>query len=98
MADPVDTTGAKRYLARTKTIAELKAMAEQLVAAGVLTEEILITANSFEGSAWTGVPALPGLQLLNVIEEILSEAGEVPAIGGRQLMTFPSYAGQQFRF
>lgn len=93
----IDLSGPRNYLRRTKTIAELKAMADALVLNGALDDEVLITANSFEGGSFSGVPNMPKRDLLQVIEEILLEAGETPLTGGRQVFGFVDYSTSEFK-
>ena len=86
-----DLSGIKSYLRRKFPLEVLKRMADDCLAAA--TEEVLFTANSYEGGSASGIANVPKKDLLACIEEILAEAGEGPMTGGRSLFSHPSFAG-----
>ena len=88
-----DLSGIKSYLRRKFTVEVLKRMADDCFNSGA-TDEVLLTANSYEGGSASGIANVPKKDLLACIEEILAEAGEVPATGGRLLFSFPDYSGR----
>lgn len=91
----VKSAGIKRYLRRTKSIEELKAIADSCF--GKATEEVVILNTSAEGGSAGGEVSMPAGILLLAVEEVLAELGEVPlradgTMIGRQLGTRPDYS------
>jgi hypothetical protein len=72
-------SGVKSYLRRTKTTAELQALADAAFLSA--SEEVVITSISGDGTASSGQVSFPKWLLLQALEEILSEPN------GRQLCT-----------
>lgn len=70
--------GVKSYLRRTKTPAELEALADACFAEA--TEVVTITSIGAEGTNSAGQISFPKWLLLQAIEDLLSEGA-----GGRQL-------------
>jgi hypothetical protein len=71
-------SGVKSYLRRTKTTAELQALADASFLSA--SEEVVITSIGTEGSSTSGQVSFPKWLLLQALEEILSEGPN-----GRQL-------------
>jgi len=71
-------SGVKSYLRRTKTIAELEALADAAFLSA--SEEVVITSISGDGTASSGQVSFPKWLLLQALEEILAEGPN-----GRQL-------------
>jgi hypothetical protein len=71
-------SGVKSYLRRTKTTAELEALADAAFLSA--SEEVVITSISGDGTASSGQVSFPKWLLLQALEEILSEGPN-----GRQL-------------
>jgi hypothetical protein len=71
--------GVKSYLRRTKTTAELQALADAAFLSA--SEEVTITSISGDGTASSGQVSFPKWLLLQALEEILAEPN------GRQLCT-----------
>ena len=71
--------GVKSYLRRTKTTAELEALADAAFVSA--SEEVVITSISGDGTASSGQVSFPKWLLLQALEEILAEPN------GRQLCT-----------
>lgn len=97
ITDPVKSAGIKKYLRRTYTnrIDELKALANSCF--GKAVEEVIIVNTAAEGGSAGGEVSMPAGILLNAIEEVLAELGEVPVRAdgtmiGRQLGTRPDYS------
>ncbi len=80
MTDQQKISGVKSYLRRTKSTAELEALADTAFASA--TEEVVITSIGTEGSSTSGQVSFPKWLLLQAIEELLAE-GTSP----RQLCT-----------
>ena len=80
MTDLDKISGVKSYLRRTKTTAELEALADSAFASA--SEEVVITSISGDGTASSGQVSFPKWLLLQALEEILSEGTD-----GRQLCT-----------
>lgn len=80
MTDAQKISGVKSFLRRTKTTAELEALAASTFASA--TEEVIITSIGTEGSSTSGQVSFPKWLLLQAVEELLSE-GTSP----RQLCT-----------
>jgi len=74
-------SGVKAFLRRTKTIAELEALALATFASA--TEEVTITMLNSEGALSSGAINFPKWLLLQAVEEILA------APNGRKMMTYP---------
>jgi hypothetical protein len=74
-------SGVKSYLRRTKTTAELEALADTAFASA--SEEVVITTISGDGATSSGMISFPKWLLLQAIEEILSSSA------GRKLMSYP---------
>ena len=81
MTDLDKISGVKSFLRRTKTTAELEALALATFASA--TEEVVITSLSSDGTGTGGQVSFPKWLLLQVCEEILAESG------GRKLMSYP---------
>jgi hypothetical protein len=96
MADESDLIGIRMRLRRTKTVAELKVLSDDLASGGAL-DELFVTSQSFEGASHSGLENVRKRDLLRVVEEILAESGEVPKTGGRQLFSHVDFGGQPFR-
>jgi hypothetical protein len=79
-------SGVKSFLRRTKTTAELEALALATFASA--TEEVVITSLGSEGASSAGQISFPKWLLLQAVEDILSEGPN-----GRQLGTFVSFSG-----
>jgi hypothetical protein len=71
-------SGIKSFLRRTKTTAELEALAASTFASA--TEEVVITSIGTEGTSSSGQVSMPKWLLLEAIEDLLSEGPN-----GRQL-------------
>lgn len=71
-------SGIKSFLRRTKTTAELEALAVTAFASA--SEPVTITSIGTEGTSSSGQVTMPGHELLQAIEEVLAEGP-----GGRQL-------------
>jgi hypothetical protein len=71
-------SGVKSYLRRTKTTAELQALADASFLSA--SEEVVITSIGTEGSSTSGQVSFPKWLLLQALEEILAEGPN-----GRQL-------------
>ena len=78
MTDLDKISGVKSFLRRTKTTAELEALALATFASA--TEEVVITSLGSEGASSSGQMNFPKWLLLQIIEELLSEGTD-----GRQL-------------
>ena len=78
MTDLDKNSGVKSYLRRTKTTAELQALADAAFLSA--SEEVTITSISGDGTASSGQVSFPKWLLLQALEEILSEGPN-----GRQL-------------
>ncbi len=78
MTDLDKISGVKSYLRRTKTTAELQALADASFLSA--SEEVVITSIGTEGSSTSGQVSFPKWLLLQALEEILSEGPN-----GRQL-------------
>lgn len=78
MDDQQKIAGIKRFLARTKTTAELQALAASTFASA--TDEVTITTHNTDGAGASGVVNLPKWLLLQAVEEILADGTT-----GRQL-------------
>ncbi len=78
MTDLDKISGVKSYLRRTKTTAELEALADAAFLSA--SEEVVITSISGDGTASSGQVSFPKWLLLQALEEILSEGAN-----GRQL-------------
>lgn len=78
MTDLDKISGVKSYLRRTKTTAELQALADASFLSA--SEEVTITSIGTEGSSTSGQVSFPKWLLLQALEEILSEGPN-----GRQL-------------
>ena len=79
MTDLDKISGVKSYLRRTKTTAELEALADSAFASA--SEEVVITSISGDGTASSGQVSFPKWLLLQALEEILA------APDGRQFAT-----------
>ena len=79
MTDLDKISGVKAFLRRTKTTAELEALALSTFASA--TEEVVITSLGSEGASSAGQISFPKWLLLQALEEILAEPN------GRQLCT-----------
>lgn len=84
MTDLDKISGVKSFLRRTKTTAELEALALATFASA--TEEVVITSLGSEGASSSGQVSFPRWLLLQAVEELLSE-GTAP----RQLGTFANF-------
>ena len=84
MTDLDKISGVKSFLRRTKTTAELEALALATFASA--TEEVVITSLGSEGASSSGQVSFPKWLLLQAVEELLSE-GTAP----RQLGTFANF-------
>ena len=71
MTDAQKISGVKSFLRRTKTTAELEALAASTFASA--TEEVIITSIGTEGSSTSGQVSFPKWLLLQAVEELLSE-------------------------
>ena len=71
-------SGIKSFLRRTKTTAELEALAASTFASA--TEEVVITSIGTEGASSSGQVSMPKWLLLEAIEDLLTEGPN-----GRQL-------------
>jgi hypothetical protein len=80
VTDAQKISGVKSFLRRTKTTAELEALAASTFASA--TEEVIITSIGTEGSSTSGQVSFPKWLLLQAVEELLAE-GTAP----RQLCT-----------
>ncbi len=78
MTDLDKISGVKSYLRRTKTTAELQALADAAFLSA--SEEVVITSISGDGTASSGQVSFPKWLLLQALEEILAEGPN-----GRQL-------------
>ncbi len=78
MTDLDKISGVKSYLRRTKTTAELQALADASFLSA--SEEVVITSIGTEGSSTSGQVSFPKWLLLQALEEILAEGPN-----GRQL-------------
>jgi hypothetical protein len=95
ITDPVKSAGVKKYLRRTKSVEELKALADSCF--GKAVEEVIIINTAADGGSAGGEVSMPAGILLNAIEEVLADLGEVPlradgTIIGRQLGTRPDFS------
>jgi hypothetical protein len=77
-------SGVKSFLRRTKSNAELEALALSTFASA--TEEVVITSIGTEGTSSSGQVSFPKWLLLQAVEELLSEGTH-----GRQLGTFANF-------
>ena len=84
MTDLDKISGVKSFLRRTKTTAELEALALATFASA--TEEVVITSLGSEGASSSGQVSFPRWLLLQAVEELLAE-GTAP----RQLGTFANF-------
>ena len=84
MTDLDKISGVKSFLRRTKTTAELEALALSTFASA--TEEVVITFVGSEGSQSSGAVNFPKWLLLQAVEELLAEGTH-----GRQLGTFANF-------
>jgi hypothetical protein len=71
VTDAQKISGVKSFLRRTKTTAELEALAASTFASA--TEEVIITSIGTEGSSTSGQVSFPKWLLLQAVEELLSE-------------------------
>lgn len=78
MSDQQKISGIKSYLRRTKTTAQLEAMATDAFASA--SEEITITSHNMASSGAAGVVNVPKWLLLQILEELITEGGT-----GRQM-------------
>ena len=90
ITDPNKSAGVKRYLRRTKSVEELKALADACF--GKAIEEVVIINTAAEGGSAGGEVSMPAGILLNAVEEVLLDMGVVPTdangmIISRQLCT-----------
>jgi hypothetical protein len=70
----MDTGGITKFLARTKTIAELKTLSAQCHAAVLAGEDtIAITSQGFEGGNASGTLIVSALDVGRVCEEIIEQ-------------------------
>ena len=95
ITDPVKSAGVKKYLRRTKSVEELKALADSCF--GKAVEEVIIINTAADGGSAGGEVSMPAGILLNAIEEVLADLGEAPlrpdgTIIGRQLGTRPDFS------
>lgn len=95
VTDPIKSAGIKKYLRRTKSVEELKGLADSCF--GKAIDEVIIVNTSAEGGAATGEVSMPAGILLNAVEEVLAELGEVPlrsdgTVIARQIATRPDYS------
>ena len=84
MTDLDKISGVKSFLRRTKTTAELEALALATFASA--TEEVVITSLGSEGASSAGQISFPKWLLLQAVEELLAEGPR-----GRQLGTFANF-------
>lgn len=84
MTDLDKISGVKSFLRRTKTTAELEALALSTFASA--TEEVVITSLGSEGASSAGQISFPKWLLLQAVEELLAEGPH-----GRQLGTFANF-------
>jgi hypothetical protein len=82
-------SGVKSYLRRTKTVAELQALADSAFASA--SEEVTITSISGDGTASSGQVSFPKWLLLQALEEILTEPNgrQLCAVLDRSFFTTP---------
>lgn len=76
--ESLKVSGIKSFLRRTKTTAELQALAASTFASA--TDEVTITSIGTEGTSSSGQVTMPKWLLLEAIEDLLSEGPH-----GRQL-------------
>jgi hypothetical protein len=76
--ESLKVSGIKSFLRRTKTTAELEALAASTFATA--TDEVTITSIGTEGTSSSGQVTMPKWLLLEAIEDLLSEGPH-----GRQL-------------
>jgi hypothetical protein len=76
--ESLKVSGIKSFLRRTKTTAELEALAASTFASA--TDEVTITSIGTEGTSSSGQVTMPKWLLLEAIEDLLSEGPH-----GRQL-------------
>lgn len=83
-------SGVKNYLARTKSVEELKAIADSVFTAA--TEEVTITGTSADGGSANGEITFPKWLYLKVLEELIGANDDTTGtVRGRQLCTFPDF-------
>ena len=89
MTDLDKIAGVKSYLRRTKTVAELEALADSAFASA--SEEVVITSIGTEGSSTSGQVSFPKWLLLQAIEEILEQPNgrQLCAVLDRSFFTTP---------
>lgn len=80
MTDLDKISGVKAFLRRTKTTAELEALALATFASA--TEEVVITSLGSEGASSAGQISFPKWLLLQAVEDILSEGPNGRQLGG----------------
>lgn len=80
MTDLDKISGVKSFLRRTKTTAELEALALSTFASA--TEEVVITSIGTEGTSSSGQVSFPRWLLLQVIEALLAEGPNGRQLGG----------------
>jgi hypothetical protein len=77
VTDAQKISGVKSFLRRTKTTAELEALAASTFASA--TEEVIITSIGTEGSSTSGQVSFPRWLLLQAVEELLAEGASLYA-------------------
>lgn len=87
---------AKRYLKRTKSLAELKSLADTVFTSS--TETVTLTSNSYEGGAASGQVTFRKDILGQAIEDLIQELDPtvVPPVA-RQVMSWADRGCQQTR-
>jgi hypothetical protein len=75
----MDTGGIFRFLARTKTLAEIKALSAQCHAAILAGEDtVAITSSGFEGGTSTGQLIVSAVDVGRVCEDIIEQTEGAP--------------------
>jgi len=71
----VDTIGIKRFLQRTRTLAEIKAISEKAFSAVLNGEDMIaITSSGFDGGNGAGQLVVSASQIGTICEEIIADA------------------------
>jgi hypothetical protein len=94
-----ELAGIRKFLKRTKTLAELQAMATALFASA--ESEVTITSTGFEGGSTSGqAKRYSKADILNLVEDLITEltptAGDEAPMA-RSAMVFADWSGVQAR-
>lgn len=74
MADSSKLAGLRKYLRRSKTLAQLQTLATSLYSEDTSTLETALTSIGFEGGSSSGqLRGIDRFDLLNIVEDLISE-------------------------